>query len=343
MAETHGRPRSGRGEDGERRRFLFASTPAAGHLNPALPIAQELVARGHEVRWYSGREYQAAVEAIGARFEPLREAHDPADQAIRDRFPALDDLDGLAGFKYALKYLFLDEVPLQVADARRILAEFPADAVVADTGFFAAGPLHELGGPPWATYNITALPIASRDTAPFGTGKLPATNLAAQVRNRVLTLLTDRVVFRDVTRHQDGVRASLGLPPTPAGVLGTITPYLYLHPSTPAFEYPRRDLPEQVHFVARCCRRRPPASRRRRGGAASTRASRWCSSTRAPSPTTPATSSRPRSRPWRVKTCSSSPPPAGRPRRRRASTCRPMPSSSRSCRSRRCSPGSTPW
>lgn len=247
MAETHGHPRSGAGDG--RRRFLLASTPAAGHLNPALPIARELVARGHEVRWYTGREYREAVEATGARFEPLREAHDPADEAIHDRFPALAELDGLAGFKFALKYLFLDEVPRQVADVRRILAEFPADALVGDTGFLAAGPVHELGGPPFATYNITALTIASRDTAPFGTGKLPATNAAQRLRNRVLSLLTDRVVFRDVTRHQNGMRAGLALPPIPSGVLSTITPYLYLHPSTPAFEYPRRDLPPQVHFV----------------------------------------------------------------------------------------------
>ena len=32
------------------RRFLFATTPLPGHVNPGLPIARALVERGHEVR-----------------------------------------------------------------------------------------------------------------------------------------------------------------------------------------------------------------------------------------------------------------------------------------------------
>lgn len=31
-------------------RFLIATIPFTGHVNPALPIARELVARGHDVR-----------------------------------------------------------------------------------------------------------------------------------------------------------------------------------------------------------------------------------------------------------------------------------------------------
>ena len=29
----------------------------------------------------------------------------------------------------------------------------------------------------------------------------------------------------------------------------TLSPYLYLQPTVPSFEYPRRDLAPQVHFV----------------------------------------------------------------------------------------------
>ena len=32
-------------------RFLFVVPPFAGHVNPTIPVAAELVSRGHEVAW----------------------------------------------------------------------------------------------------------------------------------------------------------------------------------------------------------------------------------------------------------------------------------------------------
>jgi MGT family glycosyltransferase len=232
------------------RRVLLWTVPVDGHVNPGLPIARALVARGHDVRWYTGRRFRPAVEATGARFEPMVSATDPADDDPLTRFPQRVDLDGLAGFKFDLKHLFLDEVPGQLTDVQRILRDFPADVVLNDTGVLGAGMLHELGGPPWATFGITALPIRSRDTAPFGTGLAPGRSPVSRLRNRVLSAATAHVVFRDVQRHRDAIRAQLGLPRQRSSVLeSSLSPFLYAHSATPAFEYPRRDLPPQVHFV----------------------------------------------------------------------------------------------
>jgi UDP:flavonoid glycosyltransferase YjiC (YdhE family) len=228
----------------------MCSVAAAGHVNPGVPIARELVARGHEVRWYAGRQFRDTVEATGARFEPMQAAHDPAEQTLDERFPERVGLEGLAGFKFDMKYAFLDDVPGQVDDVQRILRDFPADVVLVDTGFIGAGMLHELGGPPWATYGITALTLMSRDTAPFGSGLPPGRSWATRLRNRLMTLAFQHVVFRDVEKHHDRVRAGLGLPSTRSSVLGsTLSPYLYLQGATEAFEYPRRDLPPQLHFI----------------------------------------------------------------------------------------------
>ncbi|HEX2808544.1 MAG TPA: glycosyltransferase [Kineosporiaceae bacterium] len=231
-------------------RFLFATHPADGHLNPGLLIARALVARGHQVRWYTGRRYRDVIEATGAGFEPMRTAIDPADLGPDQRFPERAGLEGLDGLRFDLKHLFLDDVPDQIMDLRRILAGYPADALVVDTGFAAAGMMHELGGPPWATYGITALTVNSRDTAPFGTGLPPGRSLPMRLRNRALNAYSDRVLMRDVQRHHQLIRARAGLPPTRTGVLSTpLSRYLYLHASTPAFEYPRSDLPPHVHFI----------------------------------------------------------------------------------------------
>src|SRR5215216_6148148 len=102
-------------------RFLICTFPAAGHVNPAFPIARALIERGHEVVWYTGRRYQAAIEATGARFAPVVAATEPEDRSFDELYPESRKLEGLKALKFGLKYGFLDEAPKQVVDMQRIL------------------------------------------------------------------------------------------------------------------------------------------------------------------------------------------------------------------------------
>ncbi len=161
----------------------------------------------------------------------------------------LPDLSGLRAANWGIKRAFIDPIPSQVADLQRILADFPADVLLSDQVFAGAEAVHELGGPLWATLGISALTLSSRDTAPFNTTLPPSTSLLAQLRNRLLYALLNRVVLRDATSHANYIRWTLGLPPLRRSLFDLASPYLYLHSSTPAFEYPRSDLPGQVHFI----------------------------------------------------------------------------------------------
>ena len=230
-------------------RILICSTPLPGHVNPALPIARELVARGHDVRWYAGAMHKAAIERTGAVFEPIVDATDPLDRTPDELYPDRVGLTGLAGVKFDLKHLFLDEIPGQLSDVRRILDDFAADLVLADPGFMTAAILRELGGPRFATYGISILPMPSRDVPPLGSGKTPGSALA-KLLNRILLPVVPRLMFGDVHRHFQTVRAAVGLPPTKAPVFELCaSPDLYLQGSTASFEFPRSDLPPQVHFI----------------------------------------------------------------------------------------------
>jgi MGT family glycosyltransferase len=66
-----------------------------------------------------------------------------------------------------------------------------------------------------------------------------------------LNFLGHRILLRDVTRYANALRRGLGLPPFDKPFLRAMfeLPDLVLCLTTPAFEYPRSDLPENVHFV----------------------------------------------------------------------------------------------
>lgn len=52
------------------KRIAFFCIPAHGHTNPMLPVASELVKRGHSVRFYSFDEFKEKIIATGAEFVP---------------------------------------------------------------------------------------------------------------------------------------------------------------------------------------------------------------------------------------------------------------------------------
>ncbi|WP_284754458.1 macrolide family glycosyltransferase [Arthrobacter sp. efr-133-R2A-120] len=51
----------------------FICLPAAGHVNPTLPVVAELVRRGHRVTYATSAKYAKAVESAGAVFFPSGE------------------------------------------------------------------------------------------------------------------------------------------------------------------------------------------------------------------------------------------------------------------------------
>jgi UDP:flavonoid glycosyltransferase YjiC (YdhE family) len=228
------------------KRFLICTMPMAGHVNPGLPIARALVGRGHQVAWYTGRRFQSAVEATGARYAPMQAT---AEIDLEDFFPDLPKPPGLAALNWGIKRAFIDPVPGPVADLRDILADFPADVILSDQVFMGAEALHELGGPPWAMLGISALTLSSRETAPANTALMPSASPLGQLRNWALNTLLHGVVLRDATSHANYVRWKLGLPRLRRSLFDMVSPYLYLHSATPAFEYPRSNLPPQLHFI----------------------------------------------------------------------------------------------
>ncbi len=232
-------------------RVLVCAMPLVGHVTPLVALARALVARGHQVHFYTGSRFQQEVEATGACFEPMSAALDPGGRPLEDFFPELRRLTGVEQLKYALRHFFIDSGLGQLTDLRRVVSRTPPDTIVVDASFRGAALLHELReGPPWVAVNVFPLMLSSRDTAPFGPGFPPMPGRAGRLRNAVLQQLVTQLLMRDVMRHANVQRAELGLPPRTELVFdAALSPYLYLQAGVASLEYPRSDLPPQVHFV----------------------------------------------------------------------------------------------
>lgn len=77
-------------------RFLFAPMPFTGHVNPGLPIARELVARGHDVRWYSTyTDLRSRAEALRYELAGL-EAHRAGAELLEELTGAQGESSWLA-------------------------------------------------------------------------------------------------------------------------------------------------------------------------------------------------------------------------------------------------------
>lgn len=225
-------------------RFVIASSPIHGHVAPLARIAAHLVEAGHEVTFLTGSRFRQPVENAGARHVPLPAAVDYDAQDLNASFPGRSQLSGMRQIVFDIQHTFIGPMAGQAA----VLRELAADIILAETAFLGAVPLlvdGERPRPPIVNIGITPLTLSSRDTAPWGPGLPPG-----RLRNRLLTVAVQRLVFGGNQRYLNRTLHQMGLPACPVFVLDW--PRLadrVLQLGVPGFEHPRSDLPSHVRFV----------------------------------------------------------------------------------------------
>jgi UDP:flavonoid glycosyltransferase YjiC (YdhE family) len=228
-------------------RFLVSTMPNAGHVHPAVPVVTELVARGHEVLWHTGREYTQTVEQAGARLIPFNRTPDLTALPVEPDPGA----KGAAAGVSALRKLLVDRMAGQLADYEEIVDQYPVDALLVDLCALGGQALYERRGIPWATLGISPLTARSPDTPPFGTGWRPPRGPLGRTRIRLYNGLGG-VFMRPLTQAYERERAAVGLPPLPRGVTvfdHMMSSLLHLQAATPLIEYPRHPWPTNIHLV----------------------------------------------------------------------------------------------
>jgi len=241
--------------------------PFAGHVHPAIGIAHALRARGHEVAFYTGSAVRALIEGEGFKFFPFAKVEEEKiSTLVSTAFPyrpsLWERLRHARELQSSFREWLLDTIPQQVEDIEGVLTPWRPHVLVCDSALW--GPilvLSETRGIPVAVVSITAACILpGPDAPPWGQGAPRPRNGLQRMRYGLQRRLFRRLTagFRTLVNQ---VRNRYALPPIacPVTEFAARMP-LYLIPSTPEYDYERRDLPASVQYVGPCLWDKPASS-----------------------------------------------------------------------------------
>lgn len=230
-------------------RILFVVTPAAGHLNPTIPLALALQAGRHQVRYVTGLGKIPLLARTGLAATPiLRGRADTADQ-ISHPVGAERDTYNPAKILHEVRY-FLKLIEDGVTELEALIAGWRPDLVMSDFATPLGVALSRRNGLPWITTCTVPSCIRTSTGTPIFLGGL---GRARQPWHRL----------RDWGGRQlhEGLRSGLMLALHPAwrrlgielnlpgGGDGLYSPDAILGLAPYELEYPRRDWPAQLHWV----------------------------------------------------------------------------------------------
>jgi MGT family glycosyltransferase len=233
-------------------RFLFCSYGAVGHVTPLWPVASALRARGHAVGVLTAPVYEAKAAALGLRYFAPRTWEATLDRVQSERAPR-DGLEALREMQRVLNEVLVPDGLRQMNDMRDITSSWDVDVVVGTSATFGVSLFAEKEQKVWATHApLLTCPLPSRDLAPWGTGAQPPRSTVAKARAALLRGAY-QMLNSMLSREWGRLRAREGLPAVTKYLTESVfSPFLYMIPSPAEFDFPRSDLPPQVHYVGPC-------------------------------------------------------------------------------------------
>lgn len=230
---------------------MVTAMPFSGHVAPLAAIAAALVARGHEVRFYSGSAFRGAIERTGALFVPWRSAPDFDEQDLPASFPRLVGKKGFGQLLINMEDLFIGTAPAQLEDLRREWERRPWDVLVSDEAPLAPGIVAEVLGCRWATVAVLPLHLMSTKRPPPGLGLRPGRSAITRLRDAALRGLVP-VLSGRLTRAANRARAAVSLAASPRGFETQVwSTQLILASGVPTLDYGLSDRPAHLHWLGR--------------------------------------------------------------------------------------------
>ncbi|GAA3598426.1 glycosyltransferase [Kineosporia mesophila] len=235
--------------------MVISATPFHGHVGPLLTIAADLVDRGHDVLFCTGRRFAGQVRSAGCRFEPVAPEADFDDRAMEVAFPAFAQVRVGPPMHAFFWRVFVDAVPAQSQQMSDITAAFGPSAIIHDTVYLGAAPLvladpdRRAGRPRVIGIGVLPPVLLSDDTAPFGPGDPYLDGEEGRERNRRLNA-SAREDYAELQEHAEKVFRSLNVDlPDFIFTSAVVIPDDFLQLTVPGFEYPRPSAPPSFRVI----------------------------------------------------------------------------------------------
>lgn len=230
-------------------RFLLTAMPFTAHVTPVAEVARALIARGHEVRIYTGSRFRRHVEAAGATLVPWQRAPDIDEHDLAATFPRLIGKKGLGQLLVNMIDCFIATAPAQVADLEEEWGRAPWDALACDETSIGAVLCCERARRPWATIAVLPLNLAGPSGPPSGLGLTPGRGPITRVRDAALRGAVP-LIARPLSVAIAQARARIGLPPTRQTMEKLVFSHtLIIATGAPLLDFERQDRPGRLHFV----------------------------------------------------------------------------------------------
>jgi MGT family glycosyltransferase len=217
----------------------------SGHLNTFIPLAKELLNRGHNVTVIASLDAQKKVIANGLGFKPIGEDIFPLG-SLKERFTELGKLSGLAALKYTIE-IFKESATSVLRDAPEVIKENGIEALLVDQSCSEAGTVAEFLGIPFVTICSAVVLNRDPDIPPFSTTWEYNPTWKGRLRNKLGYQILNRVVKPryDVLMEY---RQKWNLP-LDSGVNSLYSPLAQISHQPAELEYPRKTLPKWFHFT----------------------------------------------------------------------------------------------
>lgn len=237
------------GHDVTMAKLLLTAMPFTGHVTPMLSVAAALVARGHDVRFYTGSAFRPGVEASGARHVPWTKAPEFDENDLAATFPRLVGKKGLGQLLINVQDVFIKTAPAQLEDLTAECEREPWEALAGDEMSIGTALYAEKTGCPWGTVAVLPLNLIGREGPPSGMGLTPGRNPVTRLRDAVLRTAVP-LIARPLSKPLASARAEIGLPPSKVPFdRVAFSARLLVASGAPLLDYGRTDRPATVHFV----------------------------------------------------------------------------------------------
>lgn len=225
--------------------ILIYTSPAQGHLFPAMAVAAELRNRGHRVHIATYADAVPKLRGLGFDATPI----DPQVESVVMRdYQARTAPRALA----ASVSTFVQRATFDGPDLSRLIEDLAPQALLIDVNSWGALAAAERWDGPWAAFCPYPLPVRSADAPPFGPGLPPAAGPLGRMRDTVLRPLVLGTMERTMLPGLNQVRSTMSLPALNHLDDQFRTPPLMLAMTAQPFEYARRDWPANVALVGPC-------------------------------------------------------------------------------------------